>query len=170
MKGDAVNAIRESQDMAMALAEAHKAVWERWVRTVECGECPETADAWERASSKVIDAWATMVKLALEAELTWVRLWMRTFSDDEGAAPKEVIEWSRLTCEMMEAWIVARQEMWDTWFATLRRVGPHEQHATAFVEVSKTWREAACKALDASEEWLRVGSAEREAERVLAAR
>ena len=165
-----MNAIRESQDMAMALAEAQKAVWERWVRTVECSVYPETADAWERASSKIIDAWVTTVKLALEAELTWVRLWMRSLSDDEGAAPKEVIEWSHLTCEMMEAWIVARQEMWDAWFAALRRVGPHEQHTTAFVEVSKTWREAACKALDASEEWMRVESAERDAERVLAAR
>lgn len=120
-----MNTTRQTQDLAMTQAEVHMKVSERWMRAAEPNVPAQSVEARERASSKIIDAWENSVKVALRAQLNWVRLWMRTFGEDE-EAPKEVVEWSRLTYEMMEAWTEAQLELWDAWFARLRKAGPHK--------------------------------------------
>jgi hypothetical protein len=120
--------------MATAWTEVQTKLWERWTREVESSVDPQNAETWERSSSKIIDAWANSVKLALRAQLGWVALWVRTFGEDE-AAPKEVIERSHLMYEMMEAWTEAQLELWDGWFASLRKVGASASTG-AFADVS----------------------------------
>jgi hypothetical protein len=149
--GDTVNAVRQTQDMALAWAEVQKAMWERWIRGLESNLRPQYAEAWERASGEIIDAWESTVKLALKAQLDWTGLWTLRLSDEKGA-PKEVVDWSHQTYELMKAWNDAQLEMWTTWFARLRSFGPLE-YTNAFVDVSKSWHEAVRESLDASMEW-----------------
>ena len=142
--------------MALAWAEVQKVMWERWMRGVESRIGPPQAEAWERASREIIDAWGSSVKLALHAQLDWTGFWAVRLREDK-TSPKEVVEWSRQTYELMKAWNDAQLEMWDGWFTSLRNFGPLE-YTSAFVDVSKSWREAVRKSFDASGEWLRAWS------------
>jgi hypothetical protein len=142
--------------MALAWAEVQKTMWEHWMRGVESRIRPPQADAWERASKEVIDAWENSVKLALHAQLDWTRFWTLRLRDDK-TSPKEVVEWSRQTHELMMAWTDAQLEMWDAWFKSLRSFGPLE-YTSAFVDASKSWQEAVRKSVDASGEWLHAWS------------
>jgi hypothetical protein len=55
----------------------------------------------------------------------------------------------------MKAWTDAQLEMWNAWFANLRKFGPLE-YTNAFVEVSKSWQDAVRTSLDASGDWMRT--------------
>jgi hypothetical protein len=165
VEGDTVNATRQTEDMAMAWAEVQKKMWEHWMKGLESNLRPQYAESWERASGNIIDAWENSVKLALQAQSDWTGLWARRLSDDE-RSPKEVVEWARQMYEMMKAWNNAQLEMWDSWFASLRKFGPVE-YTNAFVDVSKSWRDAARKSLDAEAEWMRAWS--EQSQRVAAA-
>lgn len=156
--GETVNAMRQTQDMALAWAEVQKTMWERWMRGLESNLNSSYAEAWERASSEIIDAWENTVKLALKAQLDWTGLWTVRLGEDK-RAPKEVVEWSRQTYDLMKAWNDAQVEMWNVWFANLRSFGPLE-HTNAFVDVSKSWNDAVRKSLDASTEWARTWPAQ----------
>ncbi len=151
-----MNATRQTEDMAMAWAEVQKKMWEQWMKGLDSGIRMQQAEAWERASQNIIDAWENSVKLSLQAQVDWTGLWARRLGDDE-RAPKEVIEWARQMYEMMKAWNNAQIEMWESWFSSLRKFGPVE-YASAFVDVSNSWREAARKSLDAEAEWMRTWS------------
>jgi hypothetical protein len=142
--------------MALAWAEVQKTMWEHWMRGVESRIRPPQADAWERASKEIIDAWENSVKLALHAQLDWTGFWTLRLRDDK-TSPKEVVEWSRQTHELMQAWTDAQLEMWDAWFKSLRSFGPLE-YTSAFVDASKSWQEAVRKSVDASGEWLHAWS------------
>lgn len=155
--GDTVNATQQAQDMALAWAEVQKAMWERWMRGVAPGVRPSYADAWERVSAEVIDAWERSVKLALQAQLEWTGMWTLRLGEDK-RSPKEVVDWSRQTYELMKAWTDAQLEMWSAWFASLRKFGPFE-YTNAFVDVSKSWNDAVRTSLDASAEWMRTWTA-----------
>lgn len=165
VEGETVNATRQTEDMAMAWAEVQKKMWEHWMKGIESNLRPQYAESWERASGNIIDAWENSVKLALQAQSDWTGLWARRLSDDE-RSPKEVVEWARQMYEMMKSWNSAQLEMWDAWFASLRKFGPVE-YTSAFVDVSKSWREAARKSLDAEAEWMRAWS--EQSQRVAAA-
>ena len=160
-----MNATRQTEDMAMAWAEVQKKMWEHWMKGLESNLRPQYAESWERASGNIIDAWENSVKLALQAQSDWTGLWARRLSDDE-RSPKEVVEWARQMSDMMKAWNNAQLEMWDSWFASLRKFGPVE-YTSAFVDVSKSWRDAARKSLDAEAEWMRAWS--EQSQRVAAA-
>lgn len=162
---DTVNATRQTEDMAMAWAEVQKKMWEHWMKGLDSNLRPQSAESWERASGNIIDAWENSVKLALQAQSDWTGLWARRLSDDE-RSPKEVVEWARQMYEMMKAWNSAQLEMWDSWFGSLRKFGPVE-YTSAFVDVSKSWRDAARKSLDAEAEWMRAWS--EQSQRVAAA-
>jgi hypothetical protein len=159
-RGDTVNATvkatRQTQDMALAWAEVQKIMWEHWMRGVESRIQPPQPEAWDRASREIIDAWESSVKLALRAQLDWTGFWTLRLSDDK-RSPKEVVEWSRQTYELMKAWNDTQLEMWGGWFTGLRKFGPLE-YTSAFVDVSSSWREAVRKSFDASGEWLRARS------------
>lgn len=130
------------------------------MRGVESRIQPPQAEAWERASREMIDAWQNSVKLALHAQLDWTGFWTLRLSDEK-TSPKEVVEWSRQTYELMKAWNDAQLEMWDGWFTSVRTFGPLE-YTSAFVDVSKSWREAMRKSFDASGESMRAWSEQAE--------
>jgi hypothetical protein len=165
VEGETVNATRQSEDMAMAWAEVQKKMWEYWMKGLESSLRPPYTESWERASGNIIDAWEKSAKLALQAQGDWTELWARRLSEDE-RSPKEVVEWARQMSEMMKAWNNAQLEMWGSWFASLRKFGPVE-YSSAFVDVSKSWRDAARKSLDAEAEWMHTWS--EQSQRVAAA-
>jgi hypothetical protein len=142
--------------MTLAWAEVQKVMWEHWMRGVESRVGLPQAEAWERASREIIDAWENSVKLALQAQLDWTGFWTLRLRDDK-TSPREVIEWSGQTYELMKAWTDAQVEMWNGWFTSLRNFGPLE-YTGAFVDVSKTWQEAVRKSVDASGAWFHVWS------------
>lgn len=165
VEGETVNATRQTEDMAMAWAEVQKKMWEHSMKGIESSLRPQYAESWERASGNIIEAWEKSVKIALQAQSDWTGLWARRLSDEE-RAPKEVVEWAHQMYEMMKAWNSAQLEMWDCWFSSLRKFGPVE-YTGAFVDVSKSWRDAARKSLDAEAEWMRAWS--EQSQRVAAA-
>jgi hypothetical protein len=69
--------------MALAWAEVQKTMWEHWMRGVESRIRPPQADAWERASKEIIDAWENSVKLALHAQLDLTGFWTLRLRDDK---------------------------------------------------------------------------------------
>lgn len=142
--------------MALAWAEVQKVMWEHWMRGVESRIAPPQAEAWERASREIIDAWENSVRLALHAQLDWTGFLARRLSDDK-SSPKEVVEWSRQAYDLMKAWSDAQLEMWDAWFTSVRKFGPVE-YTSAFVDVSKSWQQAVRKSVDTSGEWLNAWS------------
>lgn len=146
--------------MALEWAEVHKTMWVHRMRGVEPNARASYAEAWERASGEIIDAWENSVKLALQAQLDWTGLWMLRLRDEKGS-PKEVVEWADQSYELLKAWTDAQLEMWNVWFASLRRFGPLE-HADGFVETYKIWHNAVCESLDASAEWMRTWSEHRQ--------
>jgi hypothetical protein len=154
LEGETVNATRQTEDMAMAWAEVQKKMWEHLMKGIESSVRPQYAESWERASGNIIDAWENSVKLSLQAQADWTGIWARRLGDDE-RSPKEVVEWARQMYELMKSWNSAQLEMWESWFASVRKFGPVE-YTSAFVDVSKSWREAARKSLDAEAEWMRA--------------
>ena len=138
---------RQTQDTAMAWADAQRKMWEYWMRTAEPVVRPPYVEAWQRSASTMIDAWENAVKLGLQAQLNWAGFFTRSVTENE-RAPKEIVEWAHQSYDTAKAWNEAQRELWAVPFAWLRSSGP-TMYASGFLEISKAWQEAARKTLDA---------------------
>lgn len=144
---------KQTEEMTKTWLDAQKKVWESWLGTMQQFEKTQAADVW----IKTVGTWEESVKNILKAQSDWTRLWADSFKSVEGM-PKEATEWVQQGPEMVKHWSEAQQQLWDNWFALLKKVEPvqiqmSEDLSQESQKMFKAWQETSQKVFDAQKEW-----------------
>jgi aspartate aminotransferase-like enzyme len=150
---------KQAEEMAKSWAETQKKMWDNWLGVMQ-QEKGQATEVWE----KTVGAWEETVKNTLNVQAEWTRMWADSLKSIEGA-PKEVSEWAAQAQEMAKQWGEAQKQLWDNWFAMVKKVEPAKMSGDWSEEgqkMFKTWQESTQKMMEAQTEWVRRWAAQAE--------
>jgi hypothetical protein len=147
---------KQTEEMTKSWFDTQKKLWDNWLGAGQKDAEGQAVEMW----NKTIVTWEEAVKNMLNVQKEWTRLWADNFKTVEGM-PKEAIEWLQQAQEMSKQWGEAQHQLWDSWFALLKKVEPSQVQLTGdFGEESqkmfKTWQEATQKVMGAQAEWAKT--------------
>lgn len=146
---------KQTEEMTKNWLDAQKKMWDHWLGSVQQFDQGQAAEMW----AKTIGTWEESVKNILTAQSEWTRLWADNFKAVEGM-PQEATEWIQQAHEMTRHWSEAQQQLWESWFALLKKVEPTQLQVMGDLseesqKMFKGWQEASQKVTDAQAEWVR---------------
>lgn len=147
---------KQTEEMTKVWIDTQKKMWDNWLGTTQHFEKTQAAEFW----AKTLNMWEESVKNTLNAQAEWTRTWADSIKSIEGA-PKEVGDWAQQAHEMSKQWAEAQKQLWDSWFAVVKKFDPSKAAPDWSEEgqkMYKTWQETSQKVMNAQAEWARQSS------------
>jgi hypothetical protein len=144
---------KQIEDMTKTWVDAQKKMWDNWLGSMQQVDKTQTAELW----AKTVSTWEEAVKNTLNAQTEWTRVWVDSLKSFEGM-PKEVNEWAQQALEMNKHWSETQQQLWDSWFALVKKIDSAKLSSDWNEEgqkLYKTWQEATQQMINTQMEWMR---------------
>ena len=150
---------KQAEDMAKTWTESQKKMWDNWLGSMS-QEKSQVTDMW----AKTVGAWEETVKNTLNAQTDWMHMWAGNLKSLDNV-PKEAAEWAAQAEEMAKQWGETQKQLWENWFAMIKKVEPVKMSADWTEEgqkVFKAWQESTQKMMESQAEWVRHWAAQAE--------
>lgn len=144
---------KQTEDMTKTWVDAQKKMWDNWLGGMQPVDKTQVVELW----AKTVSTWEEAVKNTLSAQADWTRAWVDNLKSIEGA-PKEVNEWAQQAQEMNNRWSETQKQLWDSWFALVKKFDPTTLNSDWSGEGQKfykTWQESTQQMLNTQAEWMR---------------
>ena len=149
------NWTKQTDDMLQALTDTQKRIWGIWTEAAEQqASQAQLADTWRKA----VDTWEAAVRNGLETQDAA----MRSLGDNVSAVPAippDLLEWAAQTRALNARWTEAQRELWESYFAMVRKAVPVKMLGTIDDENRKlfaAWQESVEKVGAAQLAWTRM--------------
>jgi hypothetical protein len=135
---------KQMRDMAGAWTEMQRNLLSAWTTAAQTS--PQQVN-WPQ----LIDAWQSSVHQMLALQGECVRVWVENMPpESEAAAPAQQY------LRMSQQWAAAQRELWDSWFALMRRMDPTSLAEGGGADPEATlqmWQAMVQQTIDAQAEW-----------------
>ena len=149
------NWTKPTDDMLQALTDTQKKIWGIWTEAAEQqASQARLAETWRKA----VDTWEAAVKNGLETQ----NAVMRSLGDNVSAVPavpQDLLDWAAQTQALSTHWTEAQRELWESYFAMVRKAVPVKMLGTLDDENRKlfaAWQESVEKIGAAQLAWTRM--------------
>ena len=150
-----INWTKQTDDTLQALTDTQKKLWGIWHEAAgQQASQAELADTWRKA----VDTWEASVKNGLETQ----KATMRSLGDSASAVPalpQDLLDWAGQTQTLSSRWNEAQCELWESYFAMVRKAVPVKMLGTIDDENQKlfaVWQESVEKIGAAQLAWAQV--------------
>ena len=150
-----INWTRQTDDMLQALTDTQKKFWGIWTEAAEQqASQAQLAETWRKA----VDTWEAAVKNGLETQ----NAVLRSLGDSMSAVPavpRDLQDWAAQTQALSTHWTEAQRELWESYFAMVRKAVPVKMLGTIDDENRKlfaAWQESVEKVGAAQLAWARM--------------
>ena len=150
-----INWTKQTDDMLQALTDTQKKIWGVWAEAAEQqASQAELAETWRKA----VDTWEAAVKNGLETQNTV----LRSVGDSVSAVPavpQDLLDWAAQTRALSTRWTEAQRELWESYFAMVRKAVPVKMLGTIDDENRKlfaVWQESVEKVGAAQLAWAQM--------------
>lgn len=150
---------KQADEMIKTWKGAQQRMIESWMDVMKGSALTsDMNEGWKKA----LDAWQSEVHQALDAQTRWTQAWADTVSGSNSSA--QLGDMARQGVASMKGWTDAQGAMFDRWVEMVRQADPQSM-ATMFnsgeaQRVMGMWQEAATKAAEAQQEWMRMLSSQ----------
>ena len=103
----------ETQKLFQAWADAQQDLWKSWSPEAASGQA--SGDAWSQA----LELWQRSMRQTLEAQAGLMKMWA---SSSPATGQSDWSHYLPMFQELFAKWTSAQQELWNTWFESLKDV------------------------------------------------
>ncbi len=118
-----------------------------WLETLQSMGGGAPNDTWQQT----LDVMEQQVKSALDAQRKSLVTLAENAQHTEGS-PESIKQWTQKMEEGMVQWNDMQQQLWSTWFNTLRSSSPGKAQPEDIL--ANNWRDFANRAVEIQEQWL----------------
>jgi gas vesicle protein len=141
--------LKQSEEMIKMWSDTQQKMLSSWLGSMQSFTGQQSEGVW----TKTLDAWEQAVNNMLETQAQWARLWAGSVTATKGA-PKQAVDSANQFKEMTERWAQFQKELWQSWFATIRKFAPNADTQPP-QDAFKLWQDTLQKAMDSQLAWMR---------------
>lgn len=146
---------KKAEEVLKTWTTSQQSMWDSWIKTVQGIGSNTAGDTW----GKSVETWEESVKRVLEAQNAWTQFLAESIASVPGTN-QQTTDWSKQLLDMSKRWTDTQNQLWDNWFATVKKTDPttlvQNWNTEELQKIVQTWQESAQKALESQMELTRM--------------